>query len=166
MVVNNSLLSANTTTASIRKQTSSAVVADPFNFNYTTDNPELFADHDSGKIYLLLMDFMFKNLTSTEKIFPILKNNLIVSFSVWFKTFWAIIGYTVGSCAIAACIVGVCIYICMRYRFPYCQQYVRRWFQDPDEAAVARYLLWRAVCTHYSCRPRRVRPREIQVSTF
>ena len=44
MVVKNSILSANTTTASIRKQTSSAVVADPSNFNYTTYDPEVFAD--------------------------------------------------------------------------------------------------------------------------
>ena len=55
MVVNNSILLANTTTASIRKQTPSAVVADPSNFNYTTYNPEVFADQDPGKVYSLLI---------------------------------------------------------------------------------------------------------------
>ena len=53
MVVNNSILSANTTTASIRKQTSGAAVADPVNFNYTTYDPEVFADNDSGKNLIL-----------------------------------------------------------------------------------------------------------------
>ena len=54
MVVNNTLLSANTTTVPIRKQNPYAVVADPFDFNYTTYDPEVFADNEPGKTSLLI----------------------------------------------------------------------------------------------------------------
>ena len=63
MVVNNSILSANTTTASIRKQILSTAVADPSNFNSTTDDPEVFADNNLGKIWSFIDWFFFPHLS-------------------------------------------------------------------------------------------------------
>ena len=58
MVVNNSILSANTMT-SVRKQTPGAAGADPVNFNYTT---EVFADNDSGKNLFFILSNLYPSL--------------------------------------------------------------------------------------------------------